>query len=555
MGANNDKGSTILKIQWILAAGVIVLAANGSVYSAEPVADKKIIKAHLNFLADDLLEGRETGSRGYDIAAHYVSTQFMQYGLLPQGGNGRFLQPVPLKMTRLAQDSPVVEIHRKGGSETLTYLEEFSMGGSLLEDQSEITAPLVFVGYGIQAPSLKYDDYRNVDVKGKIVVMLGGKPSSFPTEEGAHFGNGRQKIATAAKYGAVGVITLQTPAGEKTFPFAKNKEYRFIPTMGWVAPTGQVANEWPGVQNRISLSLAASQTLFTNVDERLDDIYVAAAENKSLPHMDLNLSLHMAKRSTRADLGSSNVVGMIEGSDPLLKNEYVVFTAHLDHLGVVKEKSGDNIFNGAMDNASGVATLIETARLFAQMDVKPKRSILFVAVTGEEKGLLGSDYFAQNPTVPLDAIVANVNLDMPLLTYDFKNVVAFGAEHSSLQQTTANAMKKMQLELIADPWPEQGLFTRSDHYMFVRQGVPSIFLVTGMGSFNSSENPAQLWQEFLKNHYHQPSDDLNLPFNFDAAARFAQANFSIGLELANDAQRPSWNKGDFFGDTFRKPAK
>ena len=544
-----------MKSRILLAAGIVALSANSSAYAAEPVADQKYIKAHLTFLADDLLEGRETGSRGYDIAAHYVSTQFMQYGLLPKGANGRFLQPVPLKLTRLDQDSPVMEIRRKSGTEKLTYLDDFSMSGSLLDDRSEITAPLVFVGYGIQAPSLKHDDYANINVKGKIVVMFGGKPSNFPTEEGAHFSNGRLKNTTAAKYGAVGVITLQTPAAEKTFPFAKARDYRFIPSMGWVGPSGQAANELPAVQNRASLSLAASKKLFTEVSEPLDAMYAAAAANKPLPHMDLNLSVHLAKRSTRADLGSSNVVGMIEGSDPVLKNEYVVFTAHLDHLGVVKEKSGDNIFNGAMDNASGVATLIETARLFAQLDVKPKRSILFIAVTGEEKGLLGSDYFAQNPTVPLNAIVANINLDMPMLTYDFKSVVAFGAEHSSLKQAATTALKKMNLELMADPWPEQGLFTRSDHYMFVRQGVPSIFLVTGMSSFNPAEKPDELWQEFFKKHYHQPSDDLNLPLNFAAAARFAQANFSIALELANDAQRPTWNKGNFFGDTFRKDVK
>lgn len=544
-----------LKTTMLVATGLIALAASHGAMSAEPTADKKALKAHLSFLADDLLEGRETGSRGYDIAAHYVSSQFMQYGLLPKGGNGRFLQPVPLKMTRLVQESPVFEIRKRSGAEKLAYLDEFMMSGSLLEDQSEVTAPLAFVGYGIQAPSLNHDDYAKVDVKGKIVVMFGGKPSSFPTEEGAHFGNGREKNSVAAKYGAVGVITLQTPTAEKTFPFAKGRDYRFIPSMGWVGPTGQAANELPTVQNRASLSLSASQKLFTEVGERLDDLYAAALANKPLPHMDLNLSVHMSKRSTRTDLGSSNVVGMIEGSDPRLKNEYVVFTAHLDHLGIVKEKSGDNIFNGAMDNASGVATLLEMARLFSTLDVKPKRSILFVAVTGEEKGLLGSDYFASNPTVPLKDIVASVNLDMPLLTYDFKNVVAFGAEHSSLKQATATALKKSNLELLADPWPEQGLFTRSDHYMFVRKGVPSIFLVTGMGSFNSAENPEQLWKDFLGKHYHQPSDDLNLPINFDAAARFAQANFNIALELANDPKRPTWNKGDFFGETFGKGGK
>jgi Zn-dependent M28 family amino/carboxypeptidase len=499
-----------------------------------------------------LLEGRETGSRGFDIAANYVATQFMQYGVLPKGERAGYLQSVPLKATRLVLESPRVDIIGKNGAEQLTYLNDYLMSGSMLNDTLSIEAPLVFVGYGIEADRYNYHDYANVDVKGKIVVVLNGKPSSLPTEEGAHFGNGEHKRNMAAERGAVGMISLQTPLSEKTFPFVKGRDYRFIPSMTWVDHTGKPAHELPAMQNRLSLSLGASAKLFTQVDAKLLDIYAAAEANLPVPHMDLNLKVRMSRKSTRSDLSSSNVVGMIEGSDPQLKNEYLVFSAHLDHLGVVKEKSGDNIFNGAMDNASGVAVMLETARLFAQMPVKPKRSILFIALTGEEKGLLGSDFFASNPTVPLKDIVANVNLDMPLLTYDFSNVVAFGAEHSSLKSATASAMRKMNLELIADPWPEQGLFTRSDHYMFVRQGVPSIFLATGMGSFNKNENPAALWQEFLAKHYHQPSDDLGQALNFDAAARFAQANFNIGLELANDAQRPSWNTGDFFGDTFRK---
>lgn len=536
----------------IMAGALLALAASCGAMAGEAVADKNMIKAHLNFLADDLLEGREAGSRGYDIAAHYVASQFMQYGLAPKGDKGGYLQRVPLRATRLVQESPVVEIRSKSGTEVLTYLEDYAVGGSLLEDQSEVTAPLVFVGYGIHADRFGHNDYAQIGVKGKIVVVLTGKPSRFPTEEGAHFSSADHKRAVAAQHGAVGMIVLQTPLAEKTVAFARNKDYRFIPAMSWVDASGKTARELPAMQNRISLSLPASRKLFTQVDAKLDDIYALAAANQPVPRMDLNLSVRMFKKSTRSDVVSSNVVGVIEGSDPTLKNEYVVFSAHLDHLGQVKEKSGDNIFNGAMDNSTGVATLIETARLFSQAKVKPKRSILFVAVTAEEKGLLGADYFASNPTVPAGSMVANVNLDMPLLTYDFKNVMAFGAEHSTLKGTATRALKKMGMELIPDPWPEQGLFTRSDHYMFVRQGVPSIFLATGMGSSNKEENPGKLWGEFLTKRYHQPNDDLSQPINFDAAARFAELNYNIALEIANAAERPAWNKGDFFGDTFRK---
>lgn len=543
----------MLKHRSILAAGLLAMAAGAHAQDATPVrADKNMIKAHLTFLADDLLEGRETGSRGYDIAAHYVTTQFLQYGLAPKGDQGGFLQQVPLRATRLVQESPLLELSGKAGTEKLAYLDDYMTSGSLLEDKSAAAAPLVFVGYGIEADRLQHHDYAGIDVKGKIVVVLSGKPRSFPTEEGAHFASGEQKREVAARHGAVGMITIPTPGSEKAVPFAKLKEYRYIPSMSWVDKSGVAAHQQSTLQNRYTLSMPAARKLFAQSGMQLDSIYEQVAADKPVPRGDLGVSARMASQSARSDLKSNNVVGMIEGSDPKLKHEYVVFSAHLDHLGQVKEKSGDNIFNGAMDNASGVATLIETARLFSQGKVKPKRSVLFVAVTGEEKGLLGADYFATNPTVPAGAIVANVNLDMPLLTFDFRNVMAFGAEHSSLKGNLTRALKPMNLELIPDPWPEQGLFTRSDHYMFVRQGIPSIFLATGMASFQKGEDGAKQWEHFLTTNYHQPTDDLKLPFNFDAAARFAQLNYNIALEIANAAEKPTWNKGDFFGDTFRK---
>ncbi len=325
-----------------------------------------------------------------------------------------------------------------------------------------------------------------------------------------------------------------------------------MPSMDWINAKGEPANAVASLQNTASLSLTAAQKLFTEVEVSLDDIYALAEANKPLPRMDLKLSASMAKKSTISPLTSSNVVGFIEGSDPKLKNEVVVFSAHLDHIGMVKEKTGDNIFNGAMDNATGVTTLIEMARMFNELPVKPKRSLLFIALTGEEKGLLGADYFARNPTVPLPSIVANVNFDMPILTFDFSSVVAFGAEHSNLKEITAEAAGKSGLQLIPDPIPEQGIFTRSDHYMFVKQGVPSIYLWTGNTSFNEAEDATKIRTEFLQTHYHQVSDDLMLPINYDAAARFVQMNFQLALEIANSPIKPAWNEGDFFGDTFKK---
>ena len=541
-------------IQAGVLSGLCMLAVSGlaGAAGAAPQADKEAIRAHLSFLADDLLEGRETGSRGYDIAANYVAAQFSQYRVAPKGERGSYLQQVPLRSTMLVPGSTVVELESAAGVERLVAGRDYVVAVRGGFDRSSAATPLVFAGYGIREGRFRHDDYARLDVKGKIVVVLQGYPSNFPTEEGAHFGNAREKRKLAAQLGAVGIVVLWTPLAEKAAPFEKNLKNTMFPSMDWINASGKASSDLAGMQDSVMLGMPAARKLFSQVDVKLDDIYAAAAANKAMPHLDLKMSMRLSRKTVTRELKSANVVGMIAGSDPQLKNEYVVFSAHLDHVGQVKEKTGDNIYNGAMDNASGVATLLETARLFSQAAVKPKRSILFVALTGEEKGLLGSAYFANNPTVPAGSIVANVNLDMPLLTFDFKNVMAFGAQHSSLQGNVARALKAMGLELIADPWPEKGLFTRSDHYNFVKQGIPSIFLATGTGSFKKGEDGGRLWQEFLGKHYHEPSDDLNLPFNFDAAARFAQVNYNIGFEIANAKERPTWNQGDFFGDTFKK---
>jgi hypothetical protein len=541
--------------RWSKLAGCLALAAHGlaGAAPAAPLAERNAIEAHLRFLADDLLEGRESGSRGYDIAAGYVAAQFAQYGLKPKGAGGGFLQPFALQSSRIVPGSAKVEIRSAAGSQILGP-DDVVLVDTALEDQTSGGAPVVFIGYGITAERFGHDDYRGVDVKGKIVAVLQGRPIRFPTEEGAHFGSRQEKRVLAAKHGAVGLVTLYTPLAEKATPFAKVLERSAFPHMDWLAPDGRPGHAIPGMRDDVVLSQSAAARLFASSTVSLGSIHALAAQDKPLPHLDLNASLHSARTSVRSRIQSSNVVGMIEGSDPRLKNEYVIFSAHLDHLGQVKEKSGDKIYTGAMDNAAGVATMLETARLFAQSGSKPKRSILFVALTAEEKGLLGSDYFARNPPVPVASIVANVNLDMPLLTSNFNSVVAFGADHSSLNAPLAAAAGQMGLKLQADPWPAMGLFTRSDHYMFVRQGIPSVFLVTGTGSFDAKENAADLWKTFLATHYHQPSDDLQLPFNWDAAVRFAEVNYRIGLEIANAPARPTWNKGDFFGDTFSRPS-
>lgn len=548
-----QKSSFFLAALLAAATAAVLVSANSSAAEVQP--DKQRLKAHIAFLADDLLEGRETGSRGYDIAARYVAAQFAQHGVAPKGdsaGNG-YYQPVPLRSTILAaSDPPVFEIRGKGATEPLKYLDDFTINSSHAEDASEVTAPLVYAGYGIVAPRFGVDDYAGLDVKGKIVVILSGYPQGMPNDEGAHFAGGEVKRRAAAERGAVGIISLQTPKSEKVFAFAFARQYSTIASMIWLEADGSPARDTPNLKHRAGLSLPASQKLLSTTGARLEDLIAAADARQKPARLDFGVSVHMSRKSQRTALSSANVVGLVEGSDPLLKSEYVVFTAHLDHLGIAKGKPGDSIYNGAMDNASGVAVLIESARLLAQQAAKPKRSVLFIALTGEEKGLLGADYFARNPTVPRGSIVANVNLDMPVLTYDFADIIAYGAEHSSMGKVVDQAIAKLGLTQTPDPAPEQLVFVRADHYMFVREGIPGVSLWPGIKSFNKNENAKQIVDDFLLKHYHRVSDDLSLPFNYDAAVRFTLVNFNVGIEIANAAARPTWNKGNFFGETFSK---
>jgi Zn-dependent M28 family amino/carboxypeptidase len=399
---------------------------------------------------------------------------------------------------------------------------------------------------------LEHNDYHNINVKGKVVVSLSGKPKSFPSEEGAHFGSSREKLRHASENGAVGFITISTPTAEKVRPYQNLLNFLHTPSVRWLDKDGNPSGVYPQIKGAAYFSKEAAELLFAGSEQNLEQIYAILERDESPKGFDLAMDIQLESKSTHKPISSPNVVAILEGSDPKLKNEYVVYSAHSDHIGFAKTVKKDKINNGAMDNASGTSVLLETARMFSQLDVSPKRSIVFVAVTGEEKGLLGSDYYAQNPTVPVGSMVANVNLDMPILTYEFADVIAFGASHSDMKGSVAQAAKTIGLELSPDPMPEQALFTRSDHYSFVKQGIPSVFLVPGFKSADPDIDGSKQFSSFLKTNYHKPGDDFSQAFNWKAATKFAEVNYHIGLTLANQAQRSTWNEGDFFGDTFSK---
>ncbi|MGS2719521.1 M28 family metallopeptidase [Paraglaciecola aestuariivivens] len=518
----------------------------------EVSADASRIKSHLRFLSDDLLEGRDTGSQGHEIASLYIAAEFEKYGLTPAGDNDTYMQRVNFVQAHIDQSSIALTLTSEQGSQELSYPKQFLTSPNTQQTLTEMKGQLVFVGYGIVAPELQHNDYQDIDVQGKVVVALAGKPQSFPSEEGAHFGSSREKLRHAAENGAVGYVTISTPRAENVRPYQNLLNYLHTPSVRWLNEDGSPAGVFPEIKGGAYFSKEAAELIFAGAEKELSDIYAMLENDESPKGFALNKSVNMTSTSTHNTISSPNVVAILEGSDPKLKQEYVVYSAHSDHIGFAKTVKQDKINNGAMDNATGTSILLETARLFSQLDTRPKRSILFVAVTGEEKGLLGSDYFAQNPTVPEGAMVANVNLDMPILTYEFADVIAFGANHSDMQKSVADAAQKIGLELSPDPMPDQALFTRSDHYSFVKQGIPSVFLVPGFKSVDPDTDGGKQFSHFLKTNYHKPGDDFTQPFNWQAATKFAEVNYHIGLTLANQAQRSSWNEGDFFGDTFAK---
>ena len=529
----------------LAAAFLAATSAAQTVPAAPPASDfsADAFRAHVTFLADDLLEGRDTGSRGYDIAARYVATQFAALGLRP--GNGEsWYQPVEFVRFTVAGAPTMIVAGR-----TFTQGREMIMRASPDAAPLALEAPMVFAGYGLDLPARGFDDYRGLDVRGKIVVVLNGTPDGIASDIAAHL-NGEKRRAAAAR-GAVGLIAVRTRAESARTPWARAAGFAGRPAMSWIERDGTPFVDGAGLRFNASLDEASAQTLFHGARRQLDSILDEAARSGARPRgFALAESARVAREAGASErLSSPNVVAILPGTDPSVAGEYVLLMAHLDHHGIRAPRPGDapgadRINNGAMDNATGVATLIEVARAMSRPGNRPRRPILLAAVTAEERGLLGAEYLARHPLAG-GRVVAVVNLDMPILTYDFTDVTAFGAEHSTLGPIVARAAARMDVRLSPDPLPEEGLFTRSDHYKFVRAGVPSVFLMTGFAGDGRRE-----FRSFLDSRYHTPRDDLGQNFSWAAGARFTQLNYLIAREIADAAEAPLWYADSFFGAAF-----
>jgi Zn-dependent M28 family amino/carboxypeptidase len=511
------------------------------------------LKAHLEFLADDALEGRRTGTRGHELAAKYMAAQFAAIGLKGGMPDGSYYQKVPLRRTEVIPEATSILLSGPGKAVKLRYSTDFLLLDTHQAAKGTLSAPVVFAGYGVSAPEMNYDDYAGLDVKGKIVaLLLFEAPSKFPATIRAYYTNTDVKTQIAADHGAAGVLTILTPQQEKRIPwqFMQRELTMGYNSMRWLDSQGRIHGLDARSAPSPMLNRSAAEALFNGERYSLDDIFAAAGKGET-PRFATNKTVTVQYESRHTPVESANVVALMEGTDPALKSEYVVFSTHIDHLGIGPAVDGDAVYNGALDNASGCAVLLEIARAFSKLPARPRRSVMFVAVTGEEQMLLGSDYFANNSPVSIEKVVADVNFDGPIpLQPSLRDVIVYGSEHSSLGRVAAQAAAESGFTASPDPRPNEGFFVRTDHYSFVKKGVPALYLDRGYSSGEPGLDALKAQMQWSATIYHSPRDEASQKFDYPTGARFARFAGLVGYKVAMQNERPSWNSGDFFGKRF-----
>lgn len=517
---------------FILLAGAAVFG--GSKLSKEEKAavegiNVNSLNVYLSFLQSDLLKGRQTGDHGNRVAAGFIASMFEKFGVKAGGENGTYFQSVRLQKGVVQPETRLVV--RGKGDAAFEYQKDFILYRNAKTDTT-ITAPLVFVGYGIQAPEYDYDDFKEVDIKKKIVVFFSGEPESedttfFEGPKRSKYASSITKSVTIKKKGALGFINLATPENDYVYAYLANVFSRS--RMSLEEPVGLKKGESTAYSAAFFHSGSASDFLKACALD-YDDLLSDLGSRSSFDVEDVTVEVKLDYKSK--PVSSPNVIGLVEGSD--LKDEYVVLTAHFDHVGVGEPVNGDSIYNGAVDNASGTACLMSVAEAFAGMPVKPRRSLLFIACTAEEEGLLGSKYFVGNPTVPLESIVANINMDV-MASGDTTSMTVIGFEYTTLGDMVWKWGEFVGANPMLDQFPEQRFFERSDNYSFSETGIPSISPSAGMTKAG--------FTDFLK-YYHKPGDQLGqVPLSFNALRKQTQAIFLTALEVANAAGKPQWKEG------------
>src|SRR5262252_6943058 len=513
--------------------------------AASQIEENKL-RSHVKYLADDLLEGRGPGSRGGMLAAKYIAAQFEALGLEPAAADRSFFQQVQMIGTR-TDPSTKLAVKSETGAAEFRLGDDFVAGTDLEQAEIPINSEIIFAGYGVSAPENNWDDYKGLDVRGKILMIMVNDPPATPSEPNlfggkalTYYGRWTYKYEEAARRGAAGVILIHTD---------NSAGY------GWSV----VRNSWSGARfglapeaNTPSLKLKSWVTEETARKiahlggKDLNRLRQSAASRAFRP-APIDVRLDMTLRAQSQRLTSPNVVAIYRGNDPTLKNEYVVYSAHWDHLGVRPDQPGDNIYNGAVDNATGVAGMIAIANAFNALGFKPRRSILFIATTAEEQGLLGAEYYASHPLVPIQQTVADINLDGMNALGVTTDITPIGAERSTLGKFIEDVARENNVTISPDTRPEQGFFYRSDHFPFAKAGVPAVSFNPGVKFVGHSDKwGEEQFQDYNQHRYHQPSDEYSPNWNFSGMVQQARLAFWTGLRVANATETPQWKRGDEF---------
>ncbi len=521
------------------AAAHLPPAAIGALQKIDP----EHIRANVRFLSHDLLEGRGTGQRGGDIAAEYIATQFWLDGLKPAGENGTFFQNVPMVGVTAAPETSFEFVPRRGEAMQLKPMDDYVATDATAHPSDDIDSEIVYVGYGIEAPEYQWEDYKGTDVRGKVLLMLVNEPPSddpkfFKASALTYYGRWTYKYEEAARRGAVGAILIHK-ADMASYPWDVVRS----------SNTGEkefLKSDAPQLKAAAWIQLDVARQLAQKSGMDLDKMMVEAQSRNFHPvTLPAKLKAHMVSKIRQ--ISSKNVIGMLPGSDPKLKDQAVMYTAHYDHLGIRPDVPGDNIYNGARDNGTGCGILLELARVFAQAQSKPHRSILFVSVTAEEQGLLGSEYLGKHPPIPAAKIALDLNFDDVPPLGEPQEVEVSGAERTTFYPTVEAMAKQFRLAIRPDSHPEAGHYYRSDHFSMARVGVPSFSINEGMKyKGHNTEWGIEQAEEFTNKRYHQPSDEYSPSMDFRGDATIARFGFALGWAAASQAKVQGWQKGDEF---------
>ncbi|MGH9499071.1 MAG: M28 family metallopeptidase [Terriglobales bacterium] len=518
-----------------LLLGLIAISAGGQTTSH---FDGHTWWDHIKVLADDKLEGRDTGSRGEREAQAYAVGQLKGAGAEPAGADG-FYQPVKFVSRQIVEKDCSLALIRDGKREPLTLGEDAILSTRIMPAR-RVKAPLTFVGYGLKVPEKNYDDLAGLDVRGRIVVIFSGSPSEIPGALASHYQTAAERWKVLRAAGALGIVSLINPASMDV-PWSRIALNRAHPSMDLDYPE---FNQTEGEKLAVVVNPASAEKLFAGSGHSFAELAALAKDRKILPHFPLTASLEAKTKMEVTTVRSANLVAKIPGSDPVLKDEYVVLSAHLDHVGIGQPINGDRIYNGAMDNGSGSALLLDMAASFKKDPEKLRRSILLVLVTGEEKGLLGSKYFAAHPTVAPKSMVADINVDMFLPIVPLKLLTVLGLNESDLGDRTREVAESFGVRVQPDPEPLRNLFVRSDQYNFIRHGVPAVAMDVAPDPDSPEEK--KLFKDWLTYRYHAPSDDVNQPVDLAAAAKYEEIVRALAITVANDDHRPHWKPDSFF---------